>query len=377
MLIERMESRILVGTVAFLATLVLVGWIAINEGGRMAAFDRQFTARAIERGAELFVSQCSACHGVDGRGSARAPALNSPLLFGHDFLADLHREQAALTTERGLEGTTEARIAEIDARLAELETEEATLVQPMQTAIDNGYNPDQYDRLTNIAWAGSLHNFIYTAIHSGRPPSSGYWPEPMPAWSQTAGGPLRNDQVEDLTQYVLNFDRGDAWTIDDLNAVVQFPKVPADPATVALLEQQIQQLQESGGVLPDYVGVDTPTSEIMAGLEPLTGDPINGQLLYDGQTVQAFACVSCHVAAAGVTAPPLEGTWTRVINERLLLPEFADYTGDAYLAESIIHPQLYIVPPFANVMPNNFGSMLTYQELADLIAYLKTHDEGS
>ena len=51
LLVNRIEHRIIVGTVAFLATLVLVGWIAINEGGRMAAFDKEFTARSIERGA--------------------------------------------------------------------------------------------------------------------------------------------------------------------------------------------------------------------------------------------------------------------------------------------------------------------------------------
>ena len=48
LLVNRIEQRILVGTVAFLATLVLVGWIAINEGGRMAAFDKEFTGRSIE-----------------------------------------------------------------------------------------------------------------------------------------------------------------------------------------------------------------------------------------------------------------------------------------------------------------------------------------
>ncbi len=51
LLVNRIEHRILVGTVAFLATLALVGWVAINEGGRMTAFDNQFTARSIERGA--------------------------------------------------------------------------------------------------------------------------------------------------------------------------------------------------------------------------------------------------------------------------------------------------------------------------------------
>lgn len=371
MLVNRMESRILVGTVAFLATLVLVGWIAINEGGRMAAFDRQFTARAIERGAALFVSNCSTCHGVDGRGSAKAPALNSPLLFGHDYLAEIHSERNALNAEHDLEGTTDARKAEIEARLTELETEEAQAATALQPAIDKGYNPDNFNRLVNLGWSGSLHNFIYTTLIGGRPTSSAYWPDPMPAWSQTAGASLRNDQLEDIVQYVLNFDKGDNWTVEDLLAVNQFPKVPADPANVAILEQQIQQLQESGGELIPLVGSTTPIADIMAGLEGLTGDPINGQQLYTGATL---GCSTCHVAQASVIAPPLEGTWTRVETERLAEPQFEGYTGEQYLAESIIHPNAYTVPPFTPAMPTYFGDRLNYQQLADLIAFLKTQD---
>ncbi|MEP7290523.1 MAG: c-type cytochrome [Chloroflexota bacterium] len=368
-----MENRILIGTVAFLATLVLVGWIAINEGGRMAAFDRQFTARAIERGAALFVSQCSTCHGVDGRGSARAPALNSPFLFGHDFLAEVHREREALATEQGLPNTTEARKAEITARLAELDTEEQGLITPMKPAMDKGYNPDQFNRLAQLGWSGTLHNFIYTTLVSGRPVSSAYWPGPMPAWSQTAGGPLRNDQLEDITQFILNFDKGSDWTIDDLNAINQFPKIPSDPAELALLHQQIDLLQQSGGVLPDYVGADTPIADIMTGLEGLTPDPQHGQQLYSGQTAQALPCLGCHANAA--VAPPLEGTWTRVQDVRLQDPALTGYTGEQYLAESIIHPHAYIVPNYTDgLMPDTFGNVLTFQDLEDLIGYLKTQD---
>ena len=193
MLINRMESRILVGTVAFLATLVLVGWLAINEGGRMASFDRQFNARSIERGAALFVNNCASCHGPDGRGSAQAPALNSPLLFGHDYMAEIHSEQNALTAESGLQGTTDERKTEIEARLAELEQQETTAAAALQAAIDKGYDPDNFNRLVNLGWSGSLSNFVYTTLIGGRPTSFLYWPNSMPAWSQSAGALLRND----------------------------------------------------------------------------------------------------------------------------------------------------------------------------------------
>lgn len=376
MLVNRIEHRILIGTVAFLATLVLVGWLAINEGGRMAAFDRQFTARAIERGALLFAANCSPCHGTDGRGSSRAPALNSPLLFGYDYLAEIHREREAITTEMGLTSTTDARKEEINARLAELDQEEAQQNQQLQSAIDKGYNPDDFNRLVNVGWSGSLHNFIYTTVFSGRPNSASYWPEPMPAWSQTAGGPLRNDQVEDLVQFILNFDKGDAWTVDDLIGVNQFPKEAPDPAIVQQMQQQIELLQQSGGVLPDYVGVDTPTTDIVAGLEGITGDPQHGSELYNGLGTPTLPCAGCHLNAA--VAPPLEGTWTRVEDVRLQEPGLEGYTGEEYLAESIIHPSAHIAPNYMdNLMPTNFGQLLTYQDLADLIAFLKTQDQAN
>ncbi len=370
-----MEQRILVGTLAFLGILVLVGWVAINEGGRMTAFDKEFTARAVEQGATLFNTNCSPCHGVDGLGSARAPALNSPLLFGYDYLADIHKQRNALNIEATLSTTTDARKAEITDALAQLDQQEQQAVVGMKSAMDKGYNPDQFSRLLNVGWGSSLHNYVYTTVLSGRPNSFSYWPAPMPAWSQTAGGPLRPDQVEDLVQFVLNWDKGNDWTLDDLNAVEQFPKVPDDPAIVAQMQAQIDLLQQSGGVLPTYVGVDTAPADIMKGLEGITGDPQRGSQLYNGQGTPQLPCSGCHLNAA--VAPPMQGTWTRVQNERLQQPQFSGYTGEEYIADSIIHPSDYVVPNYTDgLMPKNFGDLLTYQDLADLIAYLKTQDQS-
>ncbi len=359
LLVERIEHRIIVGTVAFLGIMVLVGWIAINENGRMQAFQRQYEARAIERGAELFTANCSTCHGNNGYGGGRGPALNSPYLFGFDFLAQTRRERIGLETELSL-GVSDERAAAIQARLTEIEAIEAPIRQQMQPAIDKGYNPDAPSRLANIGWGGSLHSFIYTTLVHGRPLSGFYWPNQMAAWGQTAGGPLRSDQLEDLTAYILNWDKGSEWTIDDLLRVEMFPKVPVDGAIVAELLANAEP----------RVGVNTPTDQIMVGLADVTGDPQNGQVLYNG----ALACSGCHMNAA--VAPLTEGTWTRVNEVRLQEAQFAGYTGEMYLAESIIHPNDYISPGYgAGLMPANYGERLTYQDLADLIAYLASQDQ--
>src|SRR5690606_31185674 len=243
LLFERIDQRILIGTLSFLGVIVLVGWIAINEGGRMQAFDRQYAARSIERGAALFSTNCSECHGQDGRGTARAPALNSPYLFGHDFIPEINAERrslaqriAALEAETNrmndeLRGeVTDARRTEIDTRmseiaaeteeintrLAELDVEQQPFNQQMQAAIDRGYNPNSPSRLEDLGWTGGLERFVYTTLIHGRPTSGAYWPEAMPAWSQLAGGPLRNDQLQDLTNLILNWDKGSNWTMEDM-----------------------------------------------------------------------------------------------------------------------------------------------------------------
>lgn len=398
LIFERIETRVMVGITMFVGVMLLVGWVAINEGGRMASFERQWNARSIERGAELYASQCSRCHGEGGLGNVEvAPGLNNPQLFGHDFLADirtqmsaLEAEQAALEAQRialanelTAQGTSEERRSAIQAelesitarlntdtdeqpsistQLAELQQQRDTLIAQMQPAIDLGYDPDRPSRPANLGWAGSLHSFVYTTLVSGRPVSSSYWPNPMPAWSQTAGGPLRNDELEDLTAYVLNWDKGNDWTIEDLLAVQQFAKIPGQA--------------ETAGV-EGAVGTEVEAILQRFADEAIVGDAERGDQIYHGAATteggRRLPCAGCH--QGGLAAPATEGTWTRVQNERLAEPQFEGYTGEQYLVESIVHPQAYVVPGQPNNMPTNFGDILTAQDLADIVAYLQTQTQ--
>jgi hypothetical protein len=54
MLVGSIENRITVGILSFLGIMVILGWAAINEGGRMQAFQEMEEARSVELGAELF-----------------------------------------------------------------------------------------------------------------------------------------------------------------------------------------------------------------------------------------------------------------------------------------------------------------------------------
>jgi len=398
MLFERIENRVLVSIIAFVSIMVLVGWVAINENARMASFSRQYNARAIERGAALFANNCTTCHGADGLGGAGvAPGLNNPQFFGHDFIAatrkelnslnkqltdlgvekgDLATELTALDAELTSDGLTDARKAEIDAReveiatrlaeievdlvdptrtarIAELEAEKQAFADSVITAIDAGYNVEQPARTDILKWGGTQEDLIITTLIHGRPTSGSYWPAAMPAWSQRAGASMRDDQLEDVAAYILNFDKGDGWTVEDLLAVKQFGKIPGE-----------------GGPAVEITPIGTDVTAILTAVTDgsIVGDPVNGQALYESRSL---GCSGCHYA--GGSGPIYDGIYERIVTERLSLPQFAGYTAEHYIVESIVEPGAYTVEGYAG-MTANFGERLDLQNLADIIEYIKASD---
>jgi mono/diheme cytochrome c family protein len=376
MLVGKIENRVTVGIVCFVGMMVLLGWAAINEGGRMASLEETFHARSIEQGAALFANNCTTCHGADGRGLAGyAPGLNNPAFFGHDFFPEitsqvntLRAEEAALVAERdSLEvPVTEERRAEIVARLAEISSEIDSLSgersSQVDAAVQLGYDPARPARLQNVGWVGTHNAFVLTTLIHGRPVSINYWQNgAMPAWSQTAGGSLRMDQLEDLVAYVENWDKGDGWTLEDLFAVRQFAIEPVQPGTVT-------------GPTVDPVGTDVVT--ILTDLEGITGDPVRGEQLYHNQARselgQSLACTGCHIQTTNGTGPMADHTFWRTENIRLQDPALSNLTADEYLVQSILQPGAYVVPGFQNLMLANFGQRISLQDLADLLAYIHT-----
>ena len=123
------------------------------------------------------------------------------------------------------------------------------------------------------------------------------------------------------------------------------------------------------------VGVDV--DEILLELEEVYGDPLTGQLLYNGLEPalggSPLGCAGCHENEA--IAPLTAGTWTRIKDLRLRLPQFADYSHRQFLVESIVRPMAYVAPDYAEVMPQMYGGQLTLQQLADLVAFLDSQDQ--
>jgi mono/diheme cytochrome c family protein len=291
------DNKVILGTAFVFGLLLMVGWVALNEDARMTEFTAQYAGRSTERGATLFESNCSACHGRFGQGSGRAPALNNPRLF-------------------------------------------------------NG------ERLAEMNWVGGLSDYIENAIGAGRPNSGAYWPEAMPTWGQEYGGPLRTDQVQDVTRFVMNWESS---ALDEANP----PEVVQDFIVPGIREEGDLQILASG----EPVGVDVTVADLPV------GDPARGEALY---TSNELGCSSCHMG--GVIAPATEGSYLRVQERVTSTPELAGYTADQYLVESILLPNAFLVPNEQgkvysvggiSTMQQNYSTRIDAQDLADLVAYLQ------
>jgi mono/diheme cytochrome c family protein len=225
---------------------------------------------------------------------------------------------------------------------------------------DTGADP----RMVSLKWSGSLHDLVLTTIISGRPVSSNYWPRPMAAWSQTAGGPMRGDQIENLVSYILNWDR--EFTVDDTRSIQQYAVLPINPdATVAApvgtnVEAIIEELAT--------IETDGPPDDAEEGV--VYFDSVAGQQAFNGD----LGCAGCHVTGAGTTAPDIQGVALRAQEQSDLDPDTYP-TARHYLVHSIVLPGDFIVEGFADAMPKNFGEdRIDLPTISNIIAYLESLD---
>lgn len=207
------------------------------------------------------------------------------------------------------------------------------------------------------------------AAQTETPPAA---PEPEPTeFVPACDDPVRlSGQVAEL--YLTLFDlrerleAGETAALGDLYAVAQHYE------TFAL---ECGYLPEDAELL---VMNTTDVDRILDVLDTLSGDPLRGQLLYDGQEPTAagdtLGCSGCHTP--GLVAPLTEGTWTRWDEVHRLEERFADYDFTRYAVESIVLPWEYFVEGYPEyTMPDFYAEQLSYQDLADLIIYLESQDQ--
>ena len=167
--------------------------------------------------------------------------------------------------------------------------------------------------------------------------------------------------------------------------VVAFYIVPSYSG-VAAVDQSVKATQIAALASP------TPPPGAPTGAGPSAADALAAQLAAlpkgdatRGQNLTAttYACVACHIqapvgpgwlATADNATPKGEGIGTRAQHRY----KDSGYTGvatsaEGYLLESIIKPNAFVVSGFQpNIMPQDFGTRMKPQDLADIIAYLDT-----
>lgn len=284
-----MQVKVAIGTIALMLTMVIFGYSALREPTRLDRFTAAELGRSIETGAHLYQANCSNCHGVNGL-SEECYDLGSGEQIGCIGLVLNNR------------------------------------------ALLCG---DTTDRMIAMNWEGTKEGFIRSTISSGRPGTE------MPTWSEQFGGPLRDDQVRNITQFVLN------WETEELcsGEVIRFDW----PESVDDLLAQFPE-----------------------------GDAENGKALW-----VTYGCSGCH----GV---PDEGIAAAVGPDQANLREVAPtriegVTGLQYVYESILHPSDFIAPDCPtgpcsgppSAMPANFGERMAVNpgDMVDIFAYLNLLDE--
>lgn len=174
----QLQVKIIIGTIAFMLTMIILGFITIREPARLEEFTHAYDGRRIERGADIFANNCASCHGVNGKA---------------EECYDTAGEQ------QGCAGRP--------------------LNHP--DLLCGGPSP----RMENLDWTGTKLGLIQSTVTGGRP-----WAG-MPTWGDDFGGPLQKNQVENVSLFVAN------WESDELcgNIVVV---EPVDwPASVADLPE--------------------------------------------------------------------------------------------------------------------------------------------
>jgi mono/diheme cytochrome c family protein len=275
-------AKILWGIATVIVSVGALTFIWAVDEPRMQAQTANWAGRSVEKGAEIFANNCSSCHGLAGEGGA-GPALNSRYFFTQ--------------------------------------------------------------RLVDVGWAGSLRDFIELTVAAGRPANTqSQWSVIMPTWSVRFGGPLRDDQIEQVTNYVLNWEKTALLQTDAEDPFIPFVNAPSKAAPV------------------DATQPITPATALR---EP--------QVLFVQMT-----CNACHQIDQDQTADnrgpiaPYLGNLYETAGDRV-----PGQSAEEYVHTSIVEPNAFVVESyFPGIMPQDFAQRMAPQEIDDLVAWLLNPNKG-
>ena len=300
--------RILAGLVGFLAMLSVCTIVGISDIGALGERDINFKARSVEAGARTYAEQCARCHALDGKGiEGQGPTLSHISFVGE--------------AEQTIGSNNVLGSKDITKSL----------------------------RLYQLGWGGSLVNYIRGVVAAGIPiKSTSNWDTVHPTFSQTYGGNLREDEVNNVANYVANWSLA-PYIGDDVI-------LPPEPGTG---------------------GAPKPTAV------PLTADQQKGQ-----QLVVSLGCNACHAIRGvmnGAVGPNLTNIAT-MAEAKVASDEYkanvkgqpAATTAEEYIIQSIHFPNAYIEPKCpqgpcaAGVMPQTYAQSIPEADFKVLVSYLLT-----
>lgn len=303
-----MQIKIIIGTVAFMLTMVLLGFYSLLEESRMEHFTDARLGRQIEKGAEIFADNCATCHGTNGMG------INGG-------------ECADATGES------------IDCVGFQLNNR-ALLCNPVSA------------RMEERLWGDTKFGFVHDTINSGRN-------NVMLPWGQLYGGPLQENSVNNVTLFVLNWET--EAMCEFVPVAFPWPDFEEDPSTgfdaiVGITEDDVRAANPDLGA-----GEELPFSVDLA----YPGDAARGQELYF-----SMGCNACHgdpaVAGSDVNAP-WHGDLEATAGSRM-----AGVSAEGYVYQSILAPNAFFVDGYGALMPGYATQLgqNNPQDLLDLTTYL-------
>ena len=289
-------AKIVWGILSSLVGIIALLLVLVSENPRMEAQTINWQGRSIENGAILFANNCSRCHGPGGQGLiGLGPALNSYYFF----------------TSTG--------------------------------------------RLKDVAWVGSLEDYVLLTVAAGRPSKTdSQWAEVMPTWGGNFGGPMRGDQVEDVAAYVMNWKE---------SALAQTPE--EDPFRPFEDVLQSTEFQNTAFILM------SEEEQAIAIEEYKARNTRSPQELWQNE-----ACLGCHnLNLTQANEPGQNGPNMADLYERAA-SRVDDLTAEEYVYQSIVDPRAFVVPTYEDVgqMPQTYAEKLSVDELQALVAWLLDPD---
>lgn len=135
---------------------------------------------------------------------------------------------------------------------------------------------------------------------------------------------------------------------------------------VALVSGPLQGVALESTSTPESTGTASPESSPSASPIALAGNADEGKKL-------SVQCLGCHTVDGNKSVGP---TWKDLYGHEVELKDGSKVIADeAYLTESIKDPGAKVVKDFPeNAMPP-YGAILSDQNIADLVAYIKTLSE--